>query len=205
MASVGHSGCHPLALPRFHQFQLLGSYAVPRHFGRACCCASVYGTEPAPPRPPSRAFAHASAAFRLLWELRNLMDLRTLNLGPKRFPDPRFSGPYQHCRGMGSRSLLFQNLRACLSPLLTLGATVYVSAGGEDSCPGLSICLSCDLCVLSGSPSQRRAFPRCKTLRLLKSFIDFEQGSPRIMLLLLFPLAVTSRLPDSFPGLESVK
>lgn len=149
----------------------------------------MYCTEPAPP-PSFLQGLHTSAAFKLLWELRNLTDSRTLHLGPKHFPDPRFSGPYQHCRGMGPRSLLFQNLRACLSLLLTLGAIGYVSAVGRTPALGVT-------CVFSPAPPQRRAFPRCKTLLLLKSFIDFEQGtpgvlldwSPRVMLFLLcFPM-----------------
>ena len=97
----------------------------------------------------------------LLWELRNLTDSRTLHLGPKHFPDPRFSGPYQHCRGMGPRSLLFQNSRACLSLLLTLRAIVYVSAGGRT--PALARLSALGVaCAFSPAPPQRRAFPRVR-------------------------------------------
>lgn len=138
-----------LALPQFHQFQLLGSYSAKALWvGLLVCICVLHRASPSPVL--SAGPSHVCCLEAALGAEKPD--------GFEHFPDPRFSGPYQHCRGMDPRSLLFQNLRACLSLLLTLGAIGYVSAVGRT--PVLAGLAALGVaCAFSPAPPQRRAFP----------------------------------------------
>lgn len=91
-------------------------------------------TEPGLPRSSLKGL-HVSAAFKLLWETRNLLNLRALHLGPKYFPDPWFSGVPPVLPGSGSRVLIISDSVGL--PFLTPNprANLLCECDGELFCP----------------------------------------------------------------------